>query len=297
MEHLQTNWPVWLAEPDTRLSPITGWSRRHWTQLADRLLLAVRRHASPRHALIVLPGAEGGYGRRVDGLEGFARTLLLAGFRLAGDPADPLNLAEWYADGIAAGCDPTSPERWIRPDEDPQAKVEAAAIALIMDLTRDQLWERLDALTRQRLVDYLAPVVGDQTYPRSNWLWFRVVVETFLRSVQGPWSAADIAADLALHDSFIRQDGWLSDGAGRSFDHYTGWALHLYPALWQRMRGAYDLADEQRRQRDRELLDRYLLDAAHLVGADGGPLIQGRSLIYRSAAAAPFWAGALSQVP
>jgi hypothetical protein len=140
-------------------------------------------------------------------------------------------------------------------------------------------------------------VVGDQTYPRNNWLWFRIVVETFLRSVQGPWWAADIEADLALHDSFIRQDGWLSDGVGRSFDHYTGWALHLYPALWQRMRGATDLADEQRWQRDRELLDRYLLDAAHLVGADGGPLIQGRSLIYRSAAAAPFWAGALSQVP
>jgi hypothetical protein len=42
-------------------------------------------------------------------------------------------------------------------------------------------------------------------------------------------------------------------------------------------------------------LDRYLLDAVRLVGADGSPLIQGRSLVYRFAAAAPFWVGALAQ--
>ncbi len=34
-----------------------------------------------------------------------------------------------------------------------------------------------------------------------------------------------------------------------------------------------------------------------LIGADGSPLIQGRSLIYRFAAAAPFWVGALAEVP
>ena len=38
-------------------------------------------------------------------------------------------------------------------------------------------------------------------------------------------------------------------------------------------------------------------DAVALVGADGSPLIQGRSLIYRFAAAAPFWVGAIAGVP
>jgi hypothetical protein len=276
---------------------MTGWSRAHWAALADTMLLAVRAHASPGHAQIVLPGPVGGYGRAVDGLEGFARTFLLAAIRLAGDPSDRLGLAEWYAAGIAQGCDQSGQESWIGLREHPQAKVEAASIALGLDLTRRQIWDRLAEPVRQRLVDYLAPVVGDTTYPRNNWLWFRIVVETFLRSVDGPWSPFDIAQDLALHDSFGRPDGWLADGDGRDFDHYTGWALHLYPTLWQRMRAARDLADQARRDRDRAALDRYLLDAAHLVGADGGPLIQGRSLIYRFAAAAPFWVGALADVP
>src|SRR5690606_40956629 len=43
-------------------------------------------------------------------------------------------------------------------------------------------------------------------------------------------------------------------------------------------------------------LERFLHGAVHLVGADGSPLIQGRSLTYRFAAATPFWAGARAGV-
>lgn len=275
----------------------TTWSRDQWAALADRMLAAVEPYASPSRSLIILPGAEGGYGRAVDGLEGFARTFLLAGFRLAGERGTGLDaLAERYAAGLAAGTDPASPERWVRLGEHGQAKVEAASIALVLDMTRPWIWDRLDTRVQEHVIDYLSPAVGDQTYPRTNWLWFRLVVQTFLRSVGGPWSADDMAADLALHDSFERADGWLADGEERSFDHYVGWALHLYPVLWARMSGAAELA-AGRHARDVAQLDRYLQDAVTLVGADGSPLLEGRSLIYRFAAAAPFWVGAMAEVP
>ncbi len=266
--------------------------------LADRMLEAVRPFASAGHARITPPGAEGGYGRAVDGLEGFARTFLMAGFRIAGDPhsAASRELARWYATGIANGTDPAAPDRWVRLPEHAQAKVEAASIALILDLTRPWIWDELSPAVRQRVIDYLAPAVGDDTYPQINWVWFRLVVQTFLRSVGGPHSLREMKADLATHDSFARSGGWMADGPARSFDHYTGWALHLYPALWARMQGAADLAG-QRRERDRAMLDEFLRDLVTLVGADGSPLVQGRSLIYRFAAAAPFWVGALEGVP
>ncbi|NUT04849.1 MAG: DUF2264 domain-containing protein [Hamadaea sp.] len=279
------------------VSPITGWTRDDWTALADRMLLAARRHASPTHARITPPGTPGGYGTDVDGLEGFARTLLLAGFRVAGERGDdPLHLLEWYAQGIATGTDPSSPERWVRPSEHGQAKVEAASIALILDLTRPWLWDALDSGVQQRVVDYLGEVVGDQDYPRSNWVWFRIVVEQFLASVGGPWSLDDMEADLATHESFARDGGWYCDGVSRNYDHYAGWALHLYPILWSRMTGAEQLS-APRLPAYAERLDRFLLDAARLVGADGSPLIQGRSLTYRFAAAAPFWVGAYAGSP
>lgn len=282
----------------------TGPEARAWlTAYADRLLAGVRPYASPSGSLITLPGKPGGYGTAVDGLEGFARTFLLAGFRLAGENgADPTGLAERYAAGLAAGTDPAHPERWTRPEEHGQAKVEAASLALILDMTRPWIWDRLSPDVQERTVEYLASVVGDLDYPDNNWVWFRIVVETFLRSVGGPFSADDMVHDLAAHDRFHRPGGWFADGPERSFDHYTGWALHLYPALWERMTGAAEVASAAgddltaRSAADREHLARYLEDALALVGSDGGPLIQGRSLTYRFAAAAPFWAGAFAGV-
>jgi hypothetical protein len=286
-----------LAHPLAGPSVEPAWSRDEWIQLADRMLAAVRPYASPGHARITLPGPPGGYGTPVDGLEGFARTLLLAGFRIAGERGHGVDeLIDWYARGIATGTNPDSAERWVRLDEHGQAKVEAASIALILDLTRPWLWDRLSPDVQARVVEYLAPAVGDDTYPRINWVWFRLVVQTFLRSVGGPHSLDEMAADLATHDTFARADGWLADGAERSYDHYVGWALHLYPTLWARMAGAADLA-EPRRASDTGRLDRFLTDAVGLVGADGAPLIQGRSLTYRFAAAAPFWVGVLAGVP
>jgi hypothetical protein len=274
-----------------------SWDRDDWLLLADHLLQSASAYASPGRARFVFPGRPGGYGSAIDGLEGFARTFLLAGFRIAGANGQGVDqLIERYATGVTTGTDPSSAERWVRLDEHPQAKVEAASIALILDLTRPWIWDRLAPAVRQRTLDYLAPAVGDPTYPRINWVWFRLVVQTFLRSAGGPWSAAEMAEDLATHDGFERADGWMSDGSERAYDHYCGWALHLYPALWSRMAGAADLATA-RRERDRARLDRFLLDAIALIGADGSPLLQGRSLIYRFAAAAPFWAGALAEVP
>ncbi|MFG1943816.1 DUF2264 domain-containing protein [Nonomuraea sp. NPDC048826] len=286
----------WLRElDDRRLSPYTGWTRDHWAALADHLLLAARRHASPSHARVSFPGEPGGYGPDVDGLEGFARTFLAAGFRVAGeDGRDPHGYLEWYARGLAAGTDPGSPERWVRLDEHDQAKVEAASIALVLHLTRPWLWDRLDDGVRERVTDYLAPAIGSW-YPPINWVWFQIVVEQFLASVGGPSSRADIEAGLALADGFAREEGWYADGERRAYDHYVGWALHFYPLLWTEM-AAGDPAADARRPAYLARLERFLQDAVHLVGADGSPLIQGRSLTYRFAAAAPFWAGARAGV-
>ncbi|MBE8522100.1 DUF2264 domain-containing protein [Amycolatopsis sp. H6(2020)] len=283
------------AVEDRQLSPYTGWTRGHWTAYADRLLAAAGKYRSPTGARIDLPGPASRNGRVSDGLEGFARTFLIAGFRVAGEGgADPGGVLEQYARGLAAGTDPTSPEAWPRPDELGQSKVEAASIALVLQLTRPWLWDRLDDAVRDRVVAWLATVIG-QPYPPINWVWFRIVVESFLREVGGPWSAADVEEDLAVHASLRRPGGWLSDGDERAYDHYTGWALHLYPLLWThlfdvtgtlcpgslRLRWAADLRD-------------YLDDAVRLVGSDGSPLLQGRSLVYRFAAAAPFWVGAFT---
>lgn len=285
-----------LPEHDWRLSPHTGWTRAHWEAVADFTLAAVRKHASPRHALIDLPGPASRSGRHSDGLEGFARTFLAAGFRLVHGKDG--GLAQWYAEGIAAGVDPRSAERWPSLETVPQARVEAASIALALHETRALIWDALDDRVRQQVVEWLAQANGLR-YPACNWVWFQNVTEAFLRSVGGPWSEEDIEGNIEATETWYVRDGWYTDGfaggvdsrSARKFDWYAGWAMNLYPLWYCRMSG--ESAPPELWARYRERLRAYLDGAQHLFAPNGSPLLQGRSLTYRFAAAAPFWAGAL----
>jgi hypothetical protein len=135
--------PLALTLPalDRSLSPHTGLTRGHWCAYADYLLRSAQRYGTDDHANIHLPGANSAYGPRSDSLEAFARTFLLASFRIAGDPQGTGWIADWYAKGLDAGTDPANPDRWPTPGELGQAKVEAASLAVGLALTRDVLWD------------------------------------------------------------------------------------------------------------------------------------------------------------
>lgn len=274
------------------LSPHTGLTREHWSAYADFLLRSAHRFGTADHANLHLPGANSVYGPRSDALEAFARTFLLASFRIAGDPEGTGWIAQWYAEGLDAGTNPANPDRWPTPGELGQAKVEAASLAVGLALTRGVLWDKLPERVQEQLIAWFETVIGED-YPPINWVWFQIVVETFLASVGGRYSDADIDAGLAIHDSLYRGHGWFADGPERAYDHYNGWAFQVYPQLWALM-APTDPRVLARSAVDGERLADYLDDAAHLVGGNGAPLIQGRSLIYRFAAAAPFWVGELS---
>ncbi|WP_422647045.1 DUF2264 domain-containing protein [Actinoalloteichus caeruleus] len=284
---------VSLTGEDRALSPYTGWTRAHWEDLADRLLLAVRPHASASSALVRLPGTASRSGEWSDGLEGFARTFLSAAFRVAGAGGnDPHDLLGWYARGLANGTDPDHPERWPRLTELRQARVEAASVAIALHETRPWLWDRLDQRVRDQVVAWFAPFVGEPPVD-SNWVWFQTIVEAFLRSVGGPWSREDIERNCAMTDSWHRGGGWYTDGGRRSFDHYCAWAFHFYPLWYCRMSGGTEPGVAELRARYQDRLRSFLGDYATLVGGDGAPLFQGRSLTYRWATLAPVWTAAL----
>ncbi|MER7520112.1 DUF2264 domain-containing protein [Streptomyces sp. NPDC126499] len=278
---------------DRALSPYTGWTRAHWERTADRLLLAVRPHASPRKGLIQLPGPRPSWsGVRSDGLEGYARTFLLAALRTAhGD--DPHGHLDRYAEGLAAGTrrpGGTGPEDWPLMADIRQAVVEAASVALALRLTRRRLWDRLDDRVRQRTVDWLLPALEPSPVD-NNWWLFGLTVAGFLKDagIETDRAAATVERSLERVEKWWLGDGWYSDGDNRAFDHYNAWALHFYPVLHAHLAG------------DRALLDRYgprlraqLDDHVHLFDGNGAPVPYGRSLTYRFAAAAAPWLGALT---
>ncbi|MET9830269.1 DUF2264 domain-containing protein [Streptomyces sp. NPDC006385] len=266
---------------DPTLSPRTGYTRAHWEAAADALLAAVEPYATGDRALYHFPGdRESWSGRLSDGLEGYARTLLLAAFR-----RDETAL-ERYADGLAAGVSGV----WPRIEDRGQPLVEAASIALALRLTRPLLWDRLDDAVRQRAADWLADAVTAEAWP-CNWELFPVTVGGFLQEVGHEAEESRKAIDRGLEriEDWYVGGGWYTDGDGRKFDYYNGWAMHLYPVLH-----AWLAQDERLLDLYGGRLSRHLEDYARLFGGDGAPLRQGRSLTYRFATTAPLWLGALT---
>lgn len=274
---------------DDHLSGHTGWTRANWEAMADHLLDSVLPYATDGFAQFRLPGRASRSGPVSDGLEGFARTFLLAAFRIAGAGGRvPPALIERYASGLVAGTDPAHPHAWPPLTDMSQQLVEAASIALALHETRPWLFDRLAPAERERVVAWLAGFIGRRT-PDNNWVLFRVVVEQFLAEAGGPYEPAEIQGGLERIEDWYAGDGWYSDGQGKNFDYYCGWAMHLYPSLWARMAG-----DTARQELYAARLHRFLGQYQHFFAADGGPVHQGRSLTYRFATVVPFWLGALT---
>ncbi|MFJ9082968.1 DUF2264 domain-containing protein [Streptomyces sp. NPDC102384] len=292
-----TTTPFDLPAEDRELSPHTGFTRAHWEAVADGLLGAAWRWATPEGALLDLPGRPSGSGVRSDGLEGYARTFLAAGFRVAGAQGkDPHGWLDRYASGLAAGTRTPGrddAESWpliLDHHVQGQPMVESASVALGLSLTRPWLWDRLDSDVQDRAEKWLRGAITHTPAP-NNWYLFPFMVASFLESVGRADAATTRAIQRALDllETWYEGDGWYRDGDGRAFDHYNGWALHLYPMLHAHLTGDSALS-ERVGPRLREHLEGFSL----LFGGDGAPIHFGRSLTYRFAASAAVGIGAVT---
>lgn len=286
-----------LPPDDRQSAPYTGYTRDHWEAAADGLLRSAWQWATPGSALLDLPGRPSASGVRSDGLEGYARTFLAAAFRVAGaDGKDPHGWLGRYADGLAAGTrtpgrDDT--ESWpliLDHHVQGQPMVESASVALGLRLTRPWLWDRLDAGVQDRAEEWLRGALRHTPAP-NNWYLFPYTVAAFLESVGRGDAQTARALDRAtgLLEGWYRGDGWYADGDGRAFDHYNGWALHLYPVLHAHLSGDTGLSAHYGAR-----LREHLAGQALLFGSDGAPIHFGRSLTYRFAAGSAVALGAVT---
>ena len=277
-----------MAPEDRQRSPHTGWVRHHWEATADHMLAAVFAHTTAHGSFVKTANDQ----IAITGLEGFARAGLLAAYRIAGsdDPAVRDPLLSWLGRGIEVGTRPGHEGAWPLAADRHQAIVEAAWVAVALAETKHDLWDQFDEATRRRVVQWLASVHGKAVH-RNNWLMYPAVVDGFLAQVSGPTAPAQTARALDEIDAMHHRDGWYSDGAGSCFGHYSAWGVQLLLAHWLRMTGGDAFPGGPDVVRDR--LRRFLTEYVYLIGSDGGPVLHGRSLIYRFAAAAPFWLGTL----
>lgn len=283
------------------MPPLPGFSdnafrtRNDFVRAAHALVVPLDAYKSPHAARIKIATSTGaGFSEAAAQLEGFARPLWVVADLIRSDGISS-HLESWI-DGFRAGTDPKSVEYWgdLRGFDQRMVEMESVAYALLSNPTSFEF--KHDEVTKRNLVTWLAQI-NQQDMPKSNWLWFRVLVNLALVKVLGvPLEEVKSHIDdsLRMLDTFYLGKGWSSDGLWceerKQADYYSGsFAIQFAQLLYVKFASDYDPERaEQYKQQAREFAKTYW----RYFGPSGAAIPFGRSLTYRFAFAA-FWAATL----
>ncbi len=238
-------------------------------------------------ALVWYPGLPSSHGTRVDAMEGFTRFApLVAAWLHSGRPARvelqdgrAVDLIALVRSGLLAGTDPQLREFWGEIEDYDQRIVEAADVALILWLTQDVIWSRLNSTEKEQIHRWLSNGIT-RAVPDNNWRLFSTFVPLVLRDLGLPADLTHASRHYSRLKSFYRGEGWFSDGPGNVFDYYNAWGIHYHLYWINRVDPSWD--PEFIATSRREFLRSY----KYLIGRAGVP-IRGRSVCYRMATPAP----------
>jgi hypothetical protein len=261
-------------------------SRTDFERAVNQLFDPLVTHFSPGKAR-VRPMATGAHFPDVSAeLEGFARPLWgIIPLGVHGD-FDHWSL---FRTGLVNGTDPSHQEYWGEADDYSQKHVEMAAIGVGLALAPEHLWEPLSETEQERLVAWLNQINDAELYD-CNWLFFRVMVNMGLRSVDAHHNWEFTQSSLDRLESFYRGDGWYTDGPADDqspIDYYLPWAMHLYGLIYAAIAGD---EDPDRAERFRTRAEAFASSHVHWFDDTGRAIPYGRSLTYRFAQAS-FWGG------
>lgn len=239
------------------------------------------------------PGLPSTRGYAVDGLKGFARTAPLIGAWISSgrtnwvfDPKTKLrvDLVELLRQGVLNGTDPTADGYWGRMiDGDPRI-VEAADIARLLWLTREQIWFRLSRAEKDQVIKWLSQVNEVKTERNNNWLLFAVTVNAFLKNVGEPHT--DRRDNYLIFKDNYLGNGWFRDGPRGKVDYYNTWGIS-YELFWiSRLDPSLDHTFIK------DVLVKSARLTSHLISPIGIPII-GRSICYRTAVPSVILAGSV----
>lgn len=284
-----------VNNPDKKLSPYTGLTRRHWQDAARYLLSGafsyVRTLDDPMQ-FVKQPGKS--YPRSAsqvptEKLEGLCRTLFMAAPLLKEDPGLTLNgvkVGDYYRHQLALLVDPASPS-YIAPRAanggPSQNLVEFGGLSVALFAAPEILWDPLPEATKKALAATMLSYGDGPTVPQ-NWRYFNIFILSFYKSRGYQVNEKLLEEYLQKQLTHYKGEGWYDDAP--SFDYYSMWAFQMYGRLWSEYYGRqhYPQVAKQLAENFAPLKNTY----PYQFGRDGSMIMWGRSITYRFAAVVPF---------
>ncbi len=260
-------------------------TKRDYENVMLKLLNPVKPYYSEGKAYLNVGPHTAVYGKKIAGIEGFARPLwALAAYYAGGEEGKDNSFAKIYREGFTNGTNPFHPEYWGEISDREQTMVEMAAMGYTLLLAPETFFYPLDEEAKKNLAEWLYTINDHEVFP-NNWQMFKVIVNIGLKNVDMPYRDDVIEEMLKKLDSWQLSGGWYRDGDTGSCDYYNAFALHFYSLMYAKLiEKAYPDRSERLKDRARE----FAKDFIFWFDKDGAAVPYGRSLTYRFAQVA-FW--------
>lgn len=197
--------------------------------------------------------------------------------------------------GIQHGVSPNSPDYFDWRGKSKQTLVDAAHLALGFLRAPKALWEPLPEETKKQVIEEFKHIRWI-TPNESNWLLFASVCETFLFSVGVEPDRKKIDHAIEKFDKeWYVGDGWYSDGARFSFDHYNGYVIHCMLVETLKHNAHVSSDYEEKYNRAYKRMQRYAEHLERMISPEGYYPVIGRSSTYRNGGFQPLAAVALDK--
>lgn len=299
------------TQPDYKLSPYTGMTRKSWIEAGKYLLEGVFKNIPSAADPVILPrfetevtyphkNAEGNrlkVERMAEIFEGLARTLFIAAPLIKEQPDIEIcgySLREYYSSQILRSCTKGDDNfvgyyedlQQLCENPDPfanyQQTVETCALVICLDICREQIWEKYSKEEKKIIADFLLSYAHKGTVPQ-NWRLFNMLDMAFLHK-----EGYEIDKKIMLEHAqailgYYAGDGWYRDG--HSFDYYSCWAFNVYTPVWNQWYGYENEPYIAKRfeENSNALMETY----PDMFDRDAFVTMWGRSCVYRNAATSP----------
>ncbi|WEV69572.1 DUF2264 domain-containing protein [Bifidobacterium sp. ESL0775] len=166
-------------------------------------------------------------------IEGFCRLLWGLG-PLFANRSNIRRFPHWWrlsCAGIIHGTTPDDPDFWGDPlDDYDQLFVEMGAITAFLFETRRDFWDHLSRTQQGNILVWLDQI-NHHVLPKTNWLWFRQMVNTWFVHTGHPEYDALVQADFDITASHYLGHGWSYDGYADQIDNYIPFAYQFFTLM------------------------------------------------------------------
>ncbi len=238
-----------VINPDFKLSPFTGMSKKHYVELAKYLLERAFKHVDSLETPLTFPSVPGktypqpnapDWRYKSADFEALERTFTLAGPLIHLDPETSIrniNLRDYYCLQLYRAFTPGHPNSLPLPEELPdsnyQFTCEFGGLFKTLLLMPDSLWTHFSEKQKDEMVPTISKWAHHRT-TQNNWRIFNIVALSFLKKYGYEIDDDLLKSHLLWVASYHSGNGWYLE---QTYNYYSISLFIVYTTIWNRAFG------------------------------------------------------------